>query len=111
MATLEHPVPFTPQTMSGRLVRFISRTPVHISLIAIAVIWLVPTVGLAVASFRPSGEISSSGWWHALGQWNWTVKNYSSLLHTAGMGPAVRHRVFFTFPSTRLPLTIDALRP
>src|SRR5712691_6184769 len=109
MATLEHPVPFTPPTMSGRLVRFISRTPVHISLIAIAVIWLVPTVGLAVTSFRPSGDISSSGWWHAIGQWNWTVKNYSSVLHTAGMGHAFLNSIYITLPATLLPLTIGAL--
>ena len=40
--------------------RFISRTPVHLALIAISVIWLVPTVGLAITSIRPRDEIQAN---------------------------------------------------
>jgi alpha-glucoside transport system permease protein len=109
MATYEHTVAFAPQTMSQRLVRFIGKTPVHITLIAIAVIWLVPTVGLAVTSFRPTGEISSSGWWHALGHWKWTTQNYSQVIHTTGMGHAFLNSIYITLPATVLPLTIGAL--
>ena len=109
MATLEHPVAYAPQTMSRRLVRFIGKTPVHISLIAIAVIWLVPTVGLGVTSFRPTGEISSSGWWHAVGQWHWTLKNYSDVIHTGGMKNAFLNSIYITLPATVLPLTLGAL--
>ncbi|MFY9579658.1 MAG: carbohydrate ABC transporter permease [Gaiellaceae bacterium] len=109
MATLEHTVAYAPQTMSRRLVRFIGKTPVHISLIAIAVIWLVPTVGLGVTSFRPTGEISSSGWWHAIGQWHWTLKNYSDVIHTGGMRNAFLNSIYITLPATVLPLTLGAL--
>jgi alpha-glucoside transport system permease protein len=109
MATLEHTVAYAPQTMSRRLVRFIGKTPVHISLIAIAVIWLVPTVGLGVTSFRPTGEISSSGWWHAIGQWHWTLKNYSDVIHTGGMKNAFLNSIYITLPATVLPLTLGAL--
>ncbi len=35
-----------PRTLSERLVRWISRSPVHIVLLAIAALWLVPTVAL-----------------------------------------------------------------
>jgi len=109
MAAFEQAVPIPAQTVSQRLIRIVNKTPVHIALVAIAVIWLVPTVGLLVTSFRPSGEIASSGWWHGLTQWDWTLKNYSSVLHTAGMGHAFLNSIYITVPATILPLTLGAL--
>ncbi len=35
----------------------------HLLLIVLALIWLVPTVGLGVTSFRSRGDIAQSGWW------------------------------------------------
>ena len=32
-------------------------------LIAIALAWTVPTVGLLVSSFRPGDDVTKSGWW------------------------------------------------
>ena len=62
MATVDSAVQIRAQTRSERLVRLVSRTPLHIGLIAIALIWLVPTVGLAITSFRKPSNIASSGW-------------------------------------------------
>jgi alpha-glucoside transport system permease protein len=39
---------------------------VHISVFLLVVLWLFPTVGLFVSSFRTADQISSSGWWNAL---------------------------------------------
>jgi len=109
MATFEQAVPFKAQTATERLVRFISRTPVHIGLIAISIVWLVPTLGLGVTSFRPRDQIASSGWWNALTQWDWTIDNYSSVIDSAGMGHAFLNSVYISVPATLLPLTLGAL--
>ncbi len=37
--------------------------PKHVVLIALCVIWLLPTIGLLVTSFRPFQDINESGWW------------------------------------------------
>ena len=40
---------------------------VHLSVVALVCLWLFPTVGLLVSSFRTGDQISTSGWWNALG--------------------------------------------
>lgn len=36
---------------------------VNISVVALVVLWLIPTVGLLVSSFRDRDQITASGWW------------------------------------------------
>jgi alpha-glucoside transport system permease protein len=109
MTTVEQAVPLTGQTRSERLIRFISRTPIHVGLIAIAVVWLVPTVGLAITSFRKPNDIASTGWWRGITQWDWTLHNYGSVIHGAGIGHAWVNSLIITVPATLLPLTLGAL--
>jgi alpha-glucoside transport system permease protein len=39
---------------------------VHLSVALLVLLWLFPTVGLFVSSFRTADQISASGWWSAL---------------------------------------------
>ena len=36
---------------------------VHLSVVLLVVLWLVPTIGLLVSSFRDRDQITNSGWW------------------------------------------------
>ena len=40
---------------------------VHISVVVLVALWLFPTVGLFVSSFRTADQIATSGWWSSLG--------------------------------------------
>ncbi len=39
---------------------------VHLSLAAMVLLWLFPTAGLLVSSFRTTDQISTGGWWNSL---------------------------------------------
>lgn len=45
--------------------RFLASLPLHVMVIAMIVIWLLPTLGLLVTSFRPVQDANTSGWWTA----------------------------------------------
>ncbi|HEU5279082.1 MAG TPA: carbohydrate ABC transporter permease [Gaiellaceae bacterium] len=110
MASIEAPVLATPTTLSGRIVRALSRSPLHIVLIGVALLWTLPTIGLAITSFRPRSDILSTGWWHAFGDLgSLTGHNYSLVLHSAGMGQAFLNSLYITIPATLLPLVLGSL--
>ncbi len=46
-----------------RINKFFSKIPTHFALIFLCLIWLVPTLGLLVTSFRPQQAANESGWW------------------------------------------------
>ncbi|HYZ19960.1 MAG TPA: carbohydrate ABC transporter permease [Gaiellaceae bacterium] len=96
-------------TPAERLSRFVARTPVHIALLAIAVVWLVPTAGLAITSIRPRDEIQATGWWTSFNDFAFTLHNYDLVLDNAQMGSSFVNSIIITVPSTLLPLTIGAM--
>jgi len=99
----------TPKTLSGRIVRALNRTPIHIALGLIALVWLVPTVGLLITSFRPRNDIAATGWWETLGTLRFTFDNYSEVLGAQGILKAFVNSLIITIPSTLLPIGLASL--
>ena len=93
----------------NRRFRFQARWLIHITLFILAVIWLVPSVGLLVTSFRPREAISDSGWWTALSPVRFTVDNYAQVLTAQGMGDSFINSFKITVPATILPVFIASL--
>ena len=97
------------RTTTERMVRFLNKTPIHIALALIALIWLAPTVGLLVTSFRPRQDIAVSGWWEALGQFRFTLANYGEVIGAQGLGQSFLNTFFIAVPSTLIPLTLASM--
>jgi len=87
----------------------LNRTPIHLFMGIVAVIWLAPTIGLLVTSFRPRTDIQSSGWWDVLSTLRFTFVNYQQVLEAQGMARAFLNSVIISVPSTLLPLLICSL--
>ena len=49
----------------ARLNRFFGRFPLHLAVILMCLLWLLPTLGLFVTSFRTREAVRTSGWWMA----------------------------------------------
>ena len=63
---------------------------VHISVVFLVALWLFPTLGLLVSSFRTADQISSSGWWKAMFPTEQTIQ-----LRTGGRDAAVQEGDLF----------------
>ena len=88
-----------PRTTGERLMRWINRSPVHIALGIIALIWLAPTVSLLVTSFRPRSDIQVTGWWESFFQFRYTLENYQQVLTSQGMLEAFFNTLWIAVPS------------
>ena len=103
----------SPGVAPGRSYRsvFVRRLPLRAAVIAICVVWLLPTLGLFVSSLRDAREIEQTGWWDALlhpFQTSWTIQNYEAVLGTENMANAFVNSLIVTIPSTIIPITVAA---
>jgi alpha-glucoside transport system permease protein len=85
---------------------------IRITVVVIVVLWLIPTVGVLITSFRPEELVVGSGWWTALAHpfraAEWTLENYRTALDAAGFGNAFMNSLAVTIPATVIPITIAA---
>jgi alpha-glucoside transport system permease protein len=110
MTALEPAVQPAPRNSGERLARLLNKTPIHIALALIALIWLLPTIGLLITSFRPRSEIQSTGWWTIFaGHLDFTITNYQQVLSNQGMLQAFLNSVSIVVPATILPLLLSAM--
>lgn len=86
-----------------------SRLILHIVIAIILIVWLLPTIGMLVNSFRPAAEVSRSGWWTALSPTaRFTTENYQEVFRQAGLGQAFINSLFITIPATIIPVAVAA---
>jgi alpha-glucoside transport system permease protein len=83
---------------------------VRIAIIVVALIWLIPAVGVLITSFRPEGLVDTTGWWTALGHpfraSEWTLANYREALDSEGFQNAFLNSLAVAIPATVIPIAI-----
>ena len=109
MATDTATVPGRP-TRAGRIVRAVTRGPVNLFLMVVALLWLVPTVGLFIASLRDTEASSESGWWNALlHPAELTLQSYKGVLANPDLVRSFWNTVLITVPASILVVIVAAL--
>ncbi len=85
---------------------------VRITIVVVVLLWMIPTIGVLISSFRPADLVETTGWWtvfaHPFRAAAWTFDNYRMALSTGGFGNAFLNSLAVTIPSTVIPITIAA---
>ena len=92
------------------ILRFLGRAPLNILLAVVAVLWLVPTIGLLVTSLLPADQFNSHGWWEVFSdpsQLTW--ENYSALFDNGAITDSLVTTLEIAIGGTVLPVIVAAL--
>lgn len=97
--------------MTG-LMRTLSRGPLHVVIIILALAWMLPTAGLLITSFRTPQDVAHSGWWtvfeHPFNFTRYSLENYRAVIEKSGMGQAFLNSLKITIPGTIIPVMLAA---
>src|ERR1700681_1754821 len=107
-------LPVTAQAKQQRFRLRPSRIVLNVALAAIAIFWLVPTIGIAIISLRPNATFLQSGWWTVLtAPAQLTFSNYQQLFSAGfkagGVLDSLTTSVAITVPVTILVTIISSL--
>ncbi|AFZ46615.1 glucosylglycerol ABC transporter membrane protein [Cyanobacterium stanieri PCC 7202] len=90
--------------------KFWEKTPVHITLVVISLIWTLPSIGLLISSFRYQDDLLRTGWWtvfqHPFDFTQYHLGNYITVLTAEGMGDAFLNSLTISIPATIIPIAI-----
>ena len=96
-------------TATGGLRRRLGHLPTHVAVIVLMLIWLIPTIGLFINSFRTSEAVQSTGWWTILFQPSQvTLENYAHVLAQNGIASGFVNSLFISIPATIIPIFVAA---
>ncbi len=108
MTAVAPPLESTVVKRSG-FARIRGRLGLHTILIVLMIIWLIPTIGLAINSFRPGELAGSTGWWTALfPPYRFSFENYSHVLGQQDIGSNFLNSLFISIPATVIPIFVAA---
>jgi alpha-glucoside transport system permease protein len=94
----------------ARIMRALAKTPVHIALTVIAVLWLVPTFGLLLTSLMPASNIAQEGWWKVFAKPSiTTLDNYRALFENNDLTKALVTTAEIAVGNTVLLVLVAAL--
>src|SRR5688500_20304708 len=90
--------------------RGLSRIFLHVIVIGLMLLWVVPTLGLFVNSFRQASDVARSGWWEGLlPPWGFTLDIYSRFIAANNLDDAFINSLFISITSTVIPVMVAAL--
>ena len=96
--------------LGRRLAALTSSGLVQGVMLVIGLLWLIPTAGLFVSSFRKADDISASGWWTVFTHpAQLTVADYTAVLHDQSIIRSLWNTVLITVPATVLVVVLAAL--
>jgi alpha-glucoside transport system permease protein len=112
VATVETvaPAPVVEESTSTRVLRILGKLPVQIFLVAVGLLWLVPTLGLFVTSILPASHFDQAGWWQVFSKPSLaTWENYDQIFRNHEIMHALLVTLEIAIGGTVLPIIVAAL--
>jgi alpha-glucoside transport system permease protein len=114
MSVAAQPIPAAPQPLATDEAEGLGIRKggwfVRITVLVVAVLWLIPTVGVLISSFRNADLINTTGWWtafaHPFRAAQWTFSNYRGALNQGGFANAFLNSLAVALPATVIPIAI-----
>ncbi|MFP5317517.1 MAG: carbohydrate ABC transporter permease [Acidimicrobiia bacterium] len=95
---------------AGKRRTWLRRLPLNIGLAVVAVLWLIPTVGLLFTALRPRELFATSGWWQALTEPSQlTMENFRRIVEDDSFVTSLWNTLLITVPATVGVVLIGAL--
>jgi len=109
LTTVPALVSTTPATRTAR--KKLTSPWASLSAVLLAVLWTLPTFGLAISSIRPERQIKGTGWWTFFTNPQVTLDNYRAVLSSGsgGLGAYFVNSFVITLPAVIIPLCLAAL--
>jgi len=93
-------------TLGNRL----ARLPLHLFLLFIALLWILPAMGLFVTSVIPAAAANAEGWWHVFSKPSeMTLENYRAMFDNSAITHALWVTALVTIGATILPILVGSL--
>ncbi|MFJ3673453.1 carbohydrate ABC transporter permease [Streptomyces sp. NPDC090106] len=109
MTALDTPVR-AKRSVAARVASGAAGGVMRVFLLVVALIWLMPTFGLLMSSFRDPTDIATSGWWKVFSApAQLTAKSYETLLDNDTITSSLFNTIWITVPSTLLVVFIGAM--
>ena len=88
----------------------LQRLPLHLIIIIFCAIWIVPTIGMVINSFRSLQDMGNAGWWTTLfPPHGFTLASYQQVLAIDGVPQSILYSILITIPATVIQLTIATM--
>jgi alpha-glucoside transport system permease protein len=88
----------------------LQRLPLHVVIIIFCAIWVIPTIGMVLNSFRSLSDMQAAGWWTTLfPPHGFTLSSYQQVLNIEGVVPSIGYSILITIPATVIQLAIATM--
>ena len=103
-------VPVIEESTATKILRVVGKTPVHIFLVFVALLWLVPTTGVFLVSILEPAAFISEGWWQIFSKPSVsTFENYQAIFQNDAITSSLVTTALIAVFGTAIPIFVGAL--
>jgi alpha-glucoside transport system permease protein len=107
-AEARHPA-IVEESVAAKIGRLVAKMPVHLFLMAVALLWLLPTLGLFLTSLLPAADFGQLGWWKLVSKPSIsTWENYHEIFRNSSITHSLVTTLEIAIGGTLLPILVAA---